>query len=196
MVENMKLVLASNSPRRQELLKGLGLSFSVRTLKGIPENYPKELTGEDIPIYISKEKAQHYLTTLADDELLITADTIVYLPPTKEEKGHVLGKPKDENEAKTMLHALSGRTHQVITGVTLTSNQKFKSFASTSLVTFSDLSEEEINYYVTHFHPLDKAGAYGIQEWIGYVGVTKLEGSFYNVMGLPIQKLYMELKRW
>lgn len=192
----MELILASNSPRRQELLKGLGLSFTVRTLKGIAEDYPQELTGEDIPMYISKEKAQPYLPTLVADELLITADTIVYLPPMKDEKGQVLGKPKDEDDAKAMLHALSGRTHQVITGVTLTSHHKSKSFASTSLVTFSNLSDEEINYYVSHFHPLDKAGAYGIQEWIGYVGVTKLEGSFYNVMGLPIQRLYEEIKKW
>lgn len=196
MVEYMKLILASNSPRRQNLLKGLGLSFTVRTLKDIPENYPTDLIGENIPLYISKEKARYYLKTLADDELLITADTIVYLPSSNHGKGRVLGKPKDENEAKDMLHTLSGRTHQVITGVTLTTKQKSKSFAATSLVTFTDLSDEEINYYVTQFHPLDKAGAYGIQEWIGYVGVTKLQGSFYNVMGLPIQKLYEELKRW
>lgn len=196
MVEYMKLILASNSPRRQNLLKGLGLSFTVRTLKDIPENYPTDLIGENIPLYISKEKTRYYLKTLADDELLITADTIVYLPSSNHGKGRVLGKPKDENEAKDMLHTLSGRTHQVITGVTLTTKQKSKSFAATSLVTFTDLSDEEINYYVTQFHPLDKAGAYGIQEWIGYVGVTKLQGSFYNVMGLPIQKLYEELKRW
>jgi len=196
MVGDMKLVLASNSPRRQELLKGLGLYFSVRTIKGILENYPHDLRGEDIPIYISKEKAKYYLTTLTEDELLITADTIVYLPTKEGSDGRVLGKPRDANEAKEMLHALAGRTHQVITGVTLTSRLRSKSFASTSLVTFANLSDEEINYYVDHFHPLDKAGAYGIQEWIGYVGVTKLEGSFYNVMGLPIQKLYEELKRW
>lgn len=192
----MRLVLASNSPRRQELLRGLGLMFEIRTKQDITEDFPTDLRGEEIPIHISKEKAQHYLDSLADDELLITADTIVYLPPTTTKPGHVLGKPHDEEEAKSMLRALAGRTHEVITGVTLLSRFQSRSFASTSRVTFAPLSEQEIEFYVSHFHPLDKAGAYGIQEWIGYVGVTRLEGSFYNVMGLPVQRLYEELKAW
>lgn len=192
----MRLVLASNSPRRQELLRGLGLTFEVRTKQGIREDFPPDLQGEEIPIYISKEKARHYMDSLAADELLIAADTIVYLPPTPTEKGYVLGKPHDEEEAKSMLRALAGRTHEVITGVTLRSLSQSRSFASTSRVTFASLTEQEIDFYVSHFHPLDKAGAYGIQEWIGYVGVTRLEGSFYNVMGLPVQRLYEELKAW
>lgn len=192
----MKLILASNSPRRQELLRGLGLNFETRVLRGIDESFPEHLVGEQIPIYISKEKAQAYLPTLAADELLITADTIVYLPAPQGGQGQVLGKPHDDDDAKRMLRLLAGRTHQVITGVTLTSLQRSASFASTSLVTFAPLHDDEIDYYVHHFHPLDKAGAYGIQEWIGYVGVSRLEGSFYNVMGLPVQRLYEELKKW
>lgn len=192
----MKLILASNSPRRKELLRGLGLEFETRIVDGIDEKYPSHLVGEQIPLYISKEKAQAYLPTLGSEELLITADTIVYLPCLTEPQGRVLGKPRDPDEAAEMLRLLSGRTHEVITGVTLTSLQRSVGFASTSKVTFAPLSDEEINYYVQHFMPLDKAGAYGIQEWIGYVGVSRIEGSFYNVMGLPVQRLYEELKKW
>lgn len=192
----MKLILASNSPRRKELLRGLGLDFETRVIRGIDETYPDHLVGEQIPIYISKEKAQAYLSTLTDEELLITADTIVYLPDPAGKQGRVLGKPHDADEACQMLRLLAGRTHEVITGVTLTSLQRSVSFASTSKVTFAPLSDDEINYYVQHFRPFDKAGAYGIQEWIGYVGVSRLEGSFYNVMGLPVQRLYEELKKW
>jgi len=204
MLENLKnyrVVLASNSPRRRELLAGLGIDFEVRTLQGINESYPDDLRGEDIPKYISREKAAAYLPTLADDELLITADTIVYIDH------QVLGKPRDAAVARTMLKQLSGRTHEVITGVTLAC-RSFRSrtsengegdkaiqrtFATTSLVTFAELTDDEIDYYIAHYRPFDKAGAYGIQEWIGYVGVTRLEGSYFNVMGLPVQRLYREL---
>ena len=181
-----KIVLASNSPRRRELLAGLGLEYEVRTLPGLDESYPDGLQMEEIPRYISRKKAAAY--TLRADELLITADTIVYLD------GEVLGKPADEADAIRMLRKLSGRTHQVVTGITLTTVQMQHSFSSVSQVTFAALTESEIQYYVTNYHPLDKAGAYGIQEWIGYIGVTSLQGSYFNVMGLPVQRLYTEMK--
>ena len=183
----MKIILASNSPRRKELLSGLGLDYEIRTLQGLDESYPEGLTMEEIPQYISRKKAAAY--SLNPDELLITADTIVWLD------GEVLGKPADEAEARQMLRKLSGRTHQVVTGVTLTTTNLQHSFASVSQVTFAQLSDAEIDYYVTHYHPLDKAGAYGIQEWIGYIGVKAIEGSYFNVMGLPVQRLYTELKK-
>ena len=202
----MKIILASNSPRRKELLAGLGFDYEVRTLQGLDESYPEGLPMEEIPQYISRKKAAAY--SVGEDELLITADTIVWLD------GEVLGKPADEEEARQMLRKLSGRTHQVVTGVTLKTplNLPLKgrlavqdssplrgcwegSFSSVSQVTFAQLSEAEIEHYVTHYHPLDKAGAYGIQEWIGYIGVTSIEGSYFNVMGLPVQRLYSEMKR-
>ena len=194
----MKIILASNSPRRRELLTGLGWEYEVRTLPGLDESYPEGLPMEEIPQYISRKKATAY--SLEPDELLITADTIVYL------EGEVLGKPANEEEARQMLRKLSGKTHQVVTGVTLTFVNEdsclkdegsiiHHSFASVSQVTFAQLSEREIDFYVTHYHPLDKAGAYGIQEWIGYIGVTSIEGSYFNVMGLPVQRLYTEMKK-
>ena len=185
---NYQIILASNSPRRKELLSGLGLNYEVRTLPGIDESYPDTLQGEEIPVYISSKKASAYLDTLKDNELLITADTIVWLD------GRVLGKPADEKEACQMLRDLSGKNHQVITGVTLATTTFQKSFASVSQVTFAPLSEEEISYYVNHYHPMDKAGSYGVQEWIGFIGVERIEGSYFNVMGLPVQRLYRELK--
>ena len=191
MLENLAkyhIVLASNSPRRKELLSGLGLNYEVRILPDIDESYPLDLEGDAIPIHISAKKASAYLQTMAENELLITADTIVWL------KGHVLGKPADAEGAKEMLRALSGKTHQVITGVTLTTKTEQTSFATTSDVTFATLEEAEIDYYVEHYRPYDKAGAYGVQEWIGFIGVESLHGSYYNVMGLPVQRLYHELK--
>ena len=182
------IILASNSPRRRELLSGLGLDYEVRTLPGIDESYPDTLEGEEIPVYISSKKASAYLDALKENELLITADTIVWLD------GRVLGKPSDEEEARQMLRDLSGHTHQVITGVTLATTSFQKSFASVSQVTFATLTEEELIYYVDHYHPMDKAGAYGVQEWIGFIGVERIEGSYFNVMGLPVQRLYRELK--
>lgn len=191
MLDNLKkyhIILASNSPRRRELLSGLGVDYEVQTLPGVDESYPDTLSGEDIPVYISREKAAAYLPSIAPDELIITADTIVWLD------GRVLGKPADEADACRMLRELSGRTHQVITGVTLSTAAFQKSFAVTSEVEFAPLTEEEITYYVDHYRPLDKAGAYGVQEWIGFIGVRRLSGSYFNVMGLPIQRLYQELK--
>lgn len=191
MLENLKkyhIILASNSPRRRELLAGLDIEYEVKVLPGIDESYPDTLAAEDIPQYISREKAAAYEAALQPDDLVITADTIVWT------EGRVLGKPKDEEEAKAMLRQLAGRTHQVITGVTLLTKAMKRTFAVTSEVTFDTLTEEEISYYVERYRPLDKAGAYGIQEWIGYVGVSALHGSYFNVMGLPVQRLYKELK--
>lgn len=183
----MNIILASNSPRRRELLSGICPEYEVRVIKGIDESYPNNLSMEDIPQYISKKKASAY--TLVQDELLITADTIVWVD------GEVLGKPSDEEEAFAMLKKLSGKTHQVVTGVTLTTLKDSFSFSCTTDVTFAELDDDEIHYYISHFKPFDKAGSYGIQEWIGYVGVTSLNGSYFNVMGLPVQRLYTELKK-
>lgn len=182
-----RIILASNSPRRRELIAGLGLDFSVKVLEGIDESWPENLEGEDIPIYISRGKAAPYKQLIAPDELVITADTIVYVD------GRVLGKPQDESDARRMLRLLSGRGHEVITGVTFLTSRREHSFAVTTRVRFCKLSEEEIDYYVKTFEPMDKAGAYGIQEWIGYVGVESIEGSYFNVVGLPVQRLYREL---
>lgn len=191
MLDNLKkckIILASNSPRRRELLSGLGVDYEVKIVPGIDETYPESLNGEEIPVYIAQEKANAYRASLQPDELVITADTIVYVD------GMVLGKPVDEADACRMLRMLSGRTHQVITGVCLTTVDFQKSFASVTEVTFDTLSDEEIGYYVEKYRPMDKAGSYGVQEWIGFVGVTGLKGSYYNVMGLPVQRLYKELK--
>ncbi len=183
----MKILLASNSPRRRELLAGLGLPYEVRLMDGIDESYPDGLAPEEIAQHISRQKAAAY--EVAGDELLITADTIVWC------KGEVLGKPTDAADARRMLRSLSDCTHQVITGVTLRTADRVHTFSCTTDVTFGPLSDEEIARYVDEFSPLDKAGAYGVQEWIGYIGVTRLEGSYYNVMGLPVQRLYTELKK-
>ena len=182
-----KIILASNSPRRRELLAGLDIPFEVRVLPSVDESYPDTLQAGDIPLYISREKANAYRELIAPDELIITADTIVWL------EGAILEKPHDDAEAVAMLHRLSGKTHEVFTGVTLTTRHHQKSFVAESKVTFATLSDAEIDYYVAHYHPLDKAGAYGVQEWIGYVGVERIEGSFYNVMGLPVRRLYEAL---
>jgi len=189
LVEDYRVILASNSPRRKELLGGLGIPFEVRTLQDIDESYPDTLRGEEIPMYISGKKAEAYKQTMADDELIITADTIVY------DNGQVLGKPKDRGEAMQMLRELSGHAHEVITGVSVVTKENTVQFASTSKVYFAELTDEEIAYYVDEYKPFDKAGAYGIQEWIGFVAVTRIEGSYFNVMGLPIQRLYTELKK-
>jgi septum formation protein len=181
-----KLILASNSPRRHELLKGLDLDFEVRVKKGVGEKYPDNLPAEKVPEYISKEKAAAY--DIKEDETLLTADTVVIL------NGEIMGKPKDASEAKDMLRKLSGHTHHVVTGVSITTRKKQVSFSDTTAVTFRDLTDSEIDYYIEHYKPFDKAGAYGVQEWIGYIGVTRIEGSFYNVMGLPVERVYEALK--
>lgn len=177
-----KIILASNSPRRKELLGGLGYEFEVRVIDGIDESYPDGLTMEEIPRYIAAAKASAY--TVGADELLLTADTVVVLDE------EVLGKPADAADAARMLHALSGRTHHVITGVCLKTQDDERRFSVSTEVTFKALTDEEIDHYISHYHPYDKAGAYGIQEWIGYIGVTGIRGSYFNVMGLPVQRIY------
>lgn len=183
-----KVILASNSPRRKELLAGLDIDFEVRVIPDIDEDYPDHLETAEIASYIAKKKAEAYRATMAADELVITADTIVVLDD------EVMGKPHDEEEARRMLRALSGRTHQVITGVTLTTLERCQSFSVTTDVTFKQLEDAEIDYYVSRYQPMDKAGAYGIQEWIGHIGVTAMNGSYFNVMGLPVQRIYEALK--
>ena len=185
-----KIVLASNSPRRKELLAGLGLDFEVRVLPDIDESYPETMAALDTAEYIAGKKAAAYQSVMADDELIITADTVVIVGD------EVLGKPADADEARSMLQKLSGRTHQVVTGVCLTTRQQSAHFSVRTDVTFKPLTDSEIQYYIEKYKPFDKAGAYGIQEWIGYIGCTGLHGSYYNVMGLPVQRIYTELQKF
>lgn len=185
----MNIILGSQSPRRRELLAGLDVPFTAVTIDA-DESYPADLRAGDIPIYISRAKARAYAHALTQDDLLITADTIVYLD------GEVLGKPHSAAEAHAMLRLLSGRTHHVYTGVTFMYGGEETSFVDETSVTFRDLTDEEIDYYVQKYHPLDKAGAYGIQEWIGYVGVTAMHGSYFNVMGFPVERVYEYLARY
>lgn len=187
-MEARKLLLASNSPRRKELLGGLDIPMEVVKLKDIDETHPVDLQGGDIPLHIAKLKMSAYDMALQPGEVLVTADTIVWCD------GEEMGKPKDRLDAIRMLHKLSGRTHQVYTGVCLKSYLDETSFVCATDVTFASLTDEQINYYIDHYKPFDKAGAYGIQEWIGYVGCTRLEGSYFNVMGLPVQRLYSALQ--
>ncbi|MPQ47365.1 septum formation protein Maf [Marinifilum sp. N1E240] len=192
MLNNLKdyqLILASQSPRRHQMLKELGLSFELKT-KDVEEVYPDGLTPEEIPVYLAELKGKAFKEDVVSNELVITADTIVCIDDW------ILGKPKDRNDAVKMLRALSGRAHQVISGVCLMSKEKKVSFATTTNVHFKILSEEEINYYIDNYKPFDKAGAYGIQEWIGFIGIDGIEGSYFNVVGLPIQRLYQELSEF
>ena len=193
MLDNLKkyrLILASNSPRRKELLAGLGLDYEVRTLPDVDESYPESLQGGDIPLYISRMKADAYKPMLQSDELMITADTIVWMD------GMVLGKPRNKLCAIEMLRQLSGGVHYVYTGVSITTQTRQESFYVATEVRFANLTDEEIEYYVDTYQPMDKAGAYGVQEWIGYIGVVNIQGSYFNVMGLPVQRLYTELKKF
>ncbi len=185
MTRQYKYVLASNSPRRRELMAGLGIDFEVRVMKDVSEFYPANLPACDVPAYIAREKAAAY--AIACDELLVTADTVVIVD------NQILGKPVDAADARRMLRLISGRSHEVVTGVCLTTADKQRTFSVVSEVTFKMLTDDEIDYYIHHYRPFDKAGAYGIQEWIGYVGVTALRGSYFNVMGLPVQRIYEEL---
>lgn len=184
------IILASNSPRRKELLAGLEFNYEIKILPDIDESYPSVLKGEEIAKYIAKEKADAYKNNIKEDTLLITADTVVLLGDK------VYGKPKDETEAKQMLHELSGKTHKVITGVCITTQLKQHVFGVSSEVRFAKLEDDEINHYVSKYKPFDKAGAYGIQEWIGYIAVEYISGSYFNIMGLPVQRLYQELKNF
>ncbi len=191
MLDNLKkyrIILASASPRRKELLSGLDIDFEVRSLPSVDESFPAELQGGDIPLYISRKKADAYRPQMASDELVITADTIVWLG------GVALGKPSGKDDARRMLRNMSGKTHSVFTGVTITTKEVQRSFVAQSDVTFSVLTDEEIEYYIEKYKPMDKAGSYGAQEWIGYVGMQNIVGSYFNVMGLPVQRLYAELK--
>ena len=205
----MKLILASNSPRRKELLAGLGIPYDVLVIKGIDESYPDDLPANEVAEYIARKKAQAYegqrskvksqrqnssektsdLRPSTFDSILLTADTIVVCD------GEILGKPRDAEDACSMLRKLSGKTHQVYTGYCLQKGDKTVSGTVCSDVTFKELSDEEITHYVNEYKPFDKAGAYGIQEWIGYIGITGIRGSYYNVMGLPVQRIYEELKK-
>lgn len=185
---NFKLILASNSPRRQQLLRELGLDYQVRTTE-VDESYPADLAVDKIAEYLAIKKGKAYQTEMNQDELIITADTTVVIGKT------VLNKPADAEEARQMLRQLSDTTHQVITGVCLTWPDQQQSFREITRVTFRALENEEINYYVNHYHPFDKAGAYAIQEWIGMVGIEHIEGSYFNVVGLPVEKLYSRLKQ-
>lgn len=190
MLDNLsgyRVLLASNSPRRKELLGGLDIDFEVVSLPDIDESYPNELKGGDIPAYISQTKAKSYSQYLNDNTLLITADTIVW------KDGKVFGKPKSAQEAKDMLNELSGSIHHVFTGVTVETKTISKTFFSKTEVTFAKLSQRDIEHYVERYAPMDKAGSYGIQEWIGFVGVESISGSYFNVMGLPVHKLYKVL---
>ena len=183
-----QVILASKSPRRQELLRGMGMEFSIMT-KETDESFPPDMPLDEVPKYLSLQKSLAFTENeLSADYLLITSDTVVIC------EGEILGKPKDREDAARMLQLLSGKTHHVVTGVTVRSEEKTESFAVRSNVTFAQLDEDEIDYYIEHCKPFDKAGAYGIQEWIGYVGISGLEGSFYNVMGLPTRRLYQCLK--
>jgi len=189
-LSNYNIILASQSPRRHELLQGLNIPFEVKVIDIDEENYPQQLVGVDIPMYLAERKADAYFKSMNENTLLITADTIVW------HEGRVFGKPKDKADATRMLKSLSGKTHEVITGVCICTLSKRKVFHVISEVRFARLLPQEIEYYLNNYQPYDKAGAYGVQEWIGYIGVEHIDGSYFNVMGLPIQRLYNELKRW
>lgn len=190
MLKDYHIILSSNSPRRKELLAGLDLDFEIHVIDGVDESYPTNIPSMEIAEYIAVKKARAYKEELHDNNLVITADTVVILD------NEILGKPKNLDDAYTMLGKLSGHTHKVVTGVCLTSIDKQTHFSVVTDVTFKILSNDEITYYVNHYRPLDKAGAYGIQEWIGYIGVTSINGSYFNVMGLPVQRIYEELNKF
>ena len=190
MLDNLKhyhVILASNSPRRRMLLAGLDIPFEVKVLPDIDESYPPDMPVEQVAEHIACAKAAAYKPLMGDDELIITADTIVIVG------GQVLGKPHDHDDAARMLRTLSDCTHRVVTGVCLMAKGHERRFSATTDVTFKHLSDEEIAYYLEKYRPYDKAGAYGVQEWIGYIGVSAITGSFYNVMGFPVQRVYNEL---
>lgn len=192
MFENLnsyQLILGSQSPRRQQLLKGLDISFEIVTSDG-DENFSSDLKKHEIPLFLSQKKANDIVSKLSGNYLLITCDTVVWINDS------VLNKPIDANDAKRMLQILSGKTHEVFTGVTLTSKLKTISFFDQTHVHFKHLNEEEIDYYISTYKPFDKAGSYGVQEWLGYIAIDKIEGCFFNVMGLPLNKLYDELKKF
>ena len=185
-----KILLASGSPRRRELLTMIAPDFAVAPGRDVNESYPSDIPAEKVAEYLSKVKADAYIDLLADDEIIITADTVVIID------GRILGKPAGRDDAVAMLRSLSGRRHKVVTGVTVTARDRSISFDETTAVEFAQLSDDEIDAYVDTFRPYDKAGAYGIQEWIGAVGIKGIEGCYYNVMGLPVLTLYHRLKEF
>ena len=189
LLNSHRIILASRSPRRRQLLHDMDLKFDV-VIREYEESYPANLKGEEIALYLARQKSESFKKKISVNEIVITADTIVWC------NNEVLGKPADLNDARRMIRALSGNTHEVITGVALLSSSKERVFADTTKVTFERLSEEEIDYYIDNFKPYDKAGAYGIQEWIGVAACSRIEGSYFNVVGLPVQKLYKELKEF
>lgn len=182
-----RLLLASGSPRRRELTEQLGMEVVRAHLKDVEETYPDTLSAAEVAPYLSRLKAEAYMGEIAPDEVLLTADTVVV------DGDMILGKPRDEGEAHAMLRELSGHTHQVITGVTLASDKGMQTFSEVTEVEFAELTDDEISYYVEKYRPLDKAGAYGIQEWIGYIGIKGIKGDYYNVMGLPLRRVYEHL---
>lgn len=193
MLENLKkykVILASKSPRRHELFKNLRIPFNTVVIGGIDESYPIDMNPDEVPEYLSKKKSDAYLKHFQDNELVVTADTLVIID------SKILGKPKNELEAKEMLELLSDNEHKVITGVSISTKNRRITFSDLTTVKFSAITKEEIEYYVGNFRPLDKAGSYGIQEWIGLIGVESINGSYFNVMGLPIHRLYQELKHF
>lgn len=189
-IKQYNIYLASQSPRRQDLLKKLGFDFNIAVKKDVEETFHQSLEKEEIAMYLADKKASAYKNLIKENRLLITADTIVWI------NGEVLGKPKDNIEATEMLKKLSGKHHSVITGITLKTDTKHHNFFCTTEVWFKQLTFDEISFYIKNYKPFDKAGAYGIQEWIGLVAVEKIEGSYFNVVGLPVQKLYTELEKF
>jgi septum formation protein len=187
-LKHYELILASQSPRRQELIKGLGVNFTLSPRYHVDEVYPADMQKNEVPVYLAKLKSEHYPQQLTDKHILLTADTLVWC------KGEFLGKPKDNADACRMLWLMSGSAHEVLTGVCLRSASRARTFLASTLVYFRALAQDEICYYIGKYKPYDKAGAYGIQDWIGYSAIERIEGSYYNVMGLPMQMLYKELE--
>lgn len=191
-----RIILGSNSPRRRELLKGLDIDFTVDTGNDFQEHFGPEVPYDTVPRLMAEGKSHGFHRPLAEHEILITADTMVILPPEDGRPGEILGKPKDRADACRMLRDLSGRKHHVTTAVTLRDSRREETFEVTTQVWFKDLTKEEIDYYVDRYKPYDKAGAYAIQEWIGHVGITRIEGSYFNVVGFPVQRVYEKLQRF
>lgn len=189
-IEKFKITLGSQSPRRRELLSGLDIDFTIEPNKDESESFTEDMVQEEVPEFLARHKSDTFHRELLDNEILITADTLVFC------NGEIIGKPSDRNDAYNIIKRLSGNTHRVITGVALRSKGCYRSFSVITDVTFNELSDEEIYYYIDKYQPYDKAGAYGVQEWIGYVGINSINGSFYNVMGLPVQRLYTELVKF
>lgn len=192
-LKGKRIILGSNSPRRRELLSGLNIDFEVDTGNNFDERFSSDTPFDEVPRLMSVGKSHGFHRPLAENEILITADTMVILPPTEGQPGEILGKPKDRADAVRMLHDLSGREHHVTTAVTLRTIDREETFSVTTEVWFKALTDEEIDYYVDTFKPYDKAGAYAIQEWIGFAGITRIEGSYFNVVGFPVQRVYEAL---